>query len=292
MRGVRVGGQALPDGVVMRTARAWAVARADGTVETGELPPSRTVRTPVLRVLSGVVLGLRVGFGRSGRTRRRSPLTGRLLVSLLATELAVVALDWVAGRMGLPRWGAPLAAGVICLAALAVFRAAAPGPQWAYHGAEHKAVSAYEADCDLDDVDAVLRCSRIHPRCGTNLVLWIAMAAPLAQRLPGVAQVVAYPLLLGVIAELLSLAARRPQWLVSRVLVAPGMLLQEFVTTTEPSREQQRIGCVALSACLERHHAIVSDPAHQPNDEQDDEDEYHGSEADIHGRPVPVVPAV
>ena len=72
MTRVKVGGQALPDGVVMRTSHAWAVARADGTVETGAVPQSRLGHIPVLRVLSGVLLGLRVGFGRRRTGPRRA----------------------------------------------------------------------------------------------------------------------------------------------------------------------------------------------------------------------------
>ena len=48
---------------------------------------------------------------------------------------------------------------------------------------------------------------RVHPRCGTNLVLWVAMAAPLTHGLPGPAQLLVFPVLLGAIAELMSLAA-------------------------------------------------------------------------------------
>ena len=107
-------------------------------------------------------------------------------------------------------------------------------------------------------------------------------------RLPGAAQVFAFPLLVGAIAELVSLAARHPRALLSRAAMAPGLLLQAAMTTTEPSWEQQRIGCVALEACLERHHRELSDATRQENDQQDDEDEYDGSDADIHGRPVPV----
>src|SRR3954465_10087890 len=66
---VRVGGQALPDGVVMRTATAWAVARSDGSIEVGDVPPAKLTRVPVVRVIAGLIVGLRVGFGRKGRTR-------------------------------------------------------------------------------------------------------------------------------------------------------------------------------------------------------------------------------
>jgi uncharacterized protein YqhQ len=292
---VKVGGQALPDGVVMRTARAWAVARADGSVETGVIPPSPFEQIPVLRVLAGVVLGLRVGFRRSRLGRRRAPgVPGRLLLSLLATELVVLGLGATAGHLGMPRWGRPVTGAVICLVALFVFRLFAPSAQWSYHGAEHKAVRAYEAGCDVDDVDAVLTYSRVHPRCGTNLVPWMAVALPLVQRYPGALQLALFPLLLGGVAEIVSLAARHPSSVLSRAIVAPGTLLQAAVTTAEPTWAQQRIGCLALAACLERHHACLaatsSGAPHEEHDEDDDQYEDDGADADIHGRPVPVRP--
>jgi uncharacterized protein YqhQ len=252
-----VGGQALPDGVVMRTSRAWAVARADGSVHSGVIPPSRTARIPVLRVVCGLLVGLRIGFARPKGPRPQGSRTGQFVLALVLTEVAVLALDRAAGELGAPRYAAPLVAGLICLVALVVFRAIAPGPQWSYHGAEHKAVTAYEHGCDLDDVDRVLTYTRLHPRCGTNLVLWVAMAAPFAQRLSLGWQLLAYPLLLGAIAEMLSLAARHPHRLLSRIAVAPGMAIQAAITTTEPTLLQQQVGCRALAACLDQHAAVV-----------------------------------
>src|SRR5689334_5871043 len=58
----RVGGQALADGVFMRTGRAWAIARADGSVEVGTFPSSPLARIPVLRVIASLVPGLALGL--------------------------------------------------------------------------------------------------------------------------------------------------------------------------------------------------------------------------------------
>jgi len=256
-RPIRVGGQALPDGVVMRTSRAWAVARSDGSVHSGVIAPSRFGRIPVLRVLTGLVVGLRIGFARPKGPRPTGSRTGQFVLSLVATELAVLGLDRVAGLLHAPQYASPVVAGCICLVALVVFRVIAPGPQWSYHGAEHKAVTAYEHGCDLDDVDRVLTYTRLHPRCGTNLVLWVAMAAPFAQKLSLSGELLAYPLLLGAIAELLSLAARHPERMLSRIAVAPGMAMQAAITTTEPTRLEQQVGCRALAACLDRHAAVI-----------------------------------
>jgi uncharacterized protein YqhQ len=260
---VRVGGQALPDGVVMRTSRAWAVARADGTVQRGSLPPPRMSRIPVLRVLAGLVVGLRVGLGggqgRHGRgsMRRNWPF----LRGLLAAEVAVITLTAAASRLHTPRLLAPLTGVAMCLVALAVFRIVAPSSQWRFHGAEHKAVAAFEAGCDVEDTAAVLTYSRVHPRCGTNLVLWAVLVAPVAQGLPVAGQLLAFPLLLGAVAEVISIASRYPHNLLSRILLAPGMLLQAVVTTAEPSPAEQVIGCRALAACLELHAAVALVPA-------------------------------
>lgn len=248
---VKVGGQALPDGVVMRTATAWAVARSDGSIEVGDVPPVKLTRVPVLRVITGLVVGLKVGFGRKGRSR--STMTWPFVRGLVITEAVAFGLDIAAGRLHLPRMAAPLIGALMCLVALIVFRMVAPSAQWRFHGAEHKAVTAYEKGCDLADAGAVMTYSRVHPRCGTNLVVWAALAAPLAQRLPMLGQVLAFPLILGTVAELLSWAARHPSSPVSRVLVAPGMALQAGLTTTEPTLDEQRVACRALEACLERH---------------------------------------
>src|SRR5207248_9949611 len=69
----RVGGQALADGVLMRTSAAWAVARADGSVEVGPFPKARLAKVPVLRVVVGLVPALAMGvraLANRGRRKR------------------------------------------------------------------------------------------------------------------------------------------------------------------------------------------------------------------------------
>ncbi len=45
-----------------------------------------------------------------------------------------------------------------------------------YHGAEHKAISCYEADEPLTPANAQ-RHSRLHPRCGTSFLLIVMVVA-------------------------------------------------------------------------------------------------------------------
>jgi uncharacterized protein YqhQ len=255
---VKVGGQALPDGVLMRTGRAWAVARADGSVTTGDVAPARWERIPILRVVASLGQAVRLGFGpATGGIRRRSP-GWPLIRALLLTEATAALFTWAisAGHIALGgRWMAGIAVWVV---AIAVFRVTSPARQWQYHGAEHKAVTAYEKGVPLDDTAAVLGCSRIHPRCGTNLMPWLAVFSPVVGGIPWAMQPVAFVLLLAVAAETMTLASKRPDSAAARLLLVPGFFLQRTVTTREPTAEQQSIGCRALQACLDRHHGAVA----------------------------------
>jgi len=141
--------------------------------------------------------------------------------------------------------------------ALAVFRLTTPSRQWRYHGAEHKAVRAHENHISLEATDRVLACSRIHPRCGTNLVVWMAIAAVWLGRLALVFQLPAILVTLACVAEALSWAGRHPRALAAKLLLTPGQLLQRFLTTSEPTWAEQNVACRALTACLAVHARIV-----------------------------------
>lgn len=247
MRGavVKVGGQALVDGVLMRSDRVWAIARADGSVEVGELEPKRFGRVPGLRVLAGIVGGFRLVFARPGRRRTDR----RLLWALLGIEAVVVAVGWFLGDVAAPAW----ASIVMSFTTLVALRLATPRSLWRYHGAEHKAVAAHEAGVDLGDLQAVLACSRVHNRCGTNLVVVMLLAGALLMGVSPVLQVPAFLALLALSAEVVSLAAKRPRFLVSRLVLVGGRAVQRWLTTAEPTPAEQAVGCRALAAVLAVH---------------------------------------
>ncbi|HEX2700522.1 MAG TPA: DUF1385 domain-containing protein [Acidimicrobiales bacterium] len=261
---VRIGGQALADGVLMRTSRAWAVARDDGSVQVGTLPVRRTSNVPVLRFLVGLVGGMRLAVGRgmlgrgagaavSAGARRRN---GRFLWALLAVEVVGLAFAFLVDGRSLPAWAGVAATAGPWVLAFAVLRLASPASLWRYHGAEHKAVAAHEVGVSMDDVGAVLACPRVHDRCGTNLV-FLAMVGGLALTgVPAAFQVPAFLALMATTAEAVTQAAGRPRSPVSRVVLAGGRGLQRFVTTAEPSAAEQAVGCRALAACLAEHHRV------------------------------------
>lgn len=257
--GLRVGGMAFGNGVLMRAGRHWAWARADGSVLHGVLPARlarlRVSRVLLLRSVAGFVemLALSAHLHRLNGARR----TGRLLLWLAVLLAASAGLSVVV--QGLVHQ--QLLAGIILqlaglLLALAVLQLGMGPEVWRYHGAEHKAVNAYEAGADLDDAVAVSAFSRIHDRCGTNLVAVVVplslLLVPLGEGPAG--QIVAPAAALVCIAaalELFRLLQCHPRWLLSRAVLALGRALQRAVTTRDPRPEQLALACAALTRVVE-----------------------------------------
>lgn len=128
------------------------------------------------------------------------------------------------------------------------------GRVFAYHGAEHKAVNAYEARAPLE-VTAVRTFSRFHPRCGTSFILIVMIVAivvfsflgrpPLLLRV--LTRVALIPLVAGVSYEIIRAGARY-RWF--RPLVIPGFWLQRL-TTREPDDTQLSVAIRALREVVE-----------------------------------------
>ncbi len=129
---------------------------------------------------------------------------------------------------------------------------------FAYHGAEHKAVHAYEAGVPLE-VEEVRRFSTAHSRCGTAflllvVVLSIVVFAPLgALGLPFwgrvASRILLVPVLAGLSYELIRLAAKNEHRPVVRALLAPALLLQRL-TTQPPDDGMLEVAIVALKRAV------------------------------------------
>jgi uncharacterized protein YqhQ len=121
-----------------------------------------------------------------------------------------------------------------------------------YHGAEHKAINAYEAGAQLD-VEHVKKYSRLHPRCGTSfLFIVLIISIVLFTLMPnyGYVERITYrvaliPVIAGISYELLRLSGKYRHNIVSRVLTAPGMGFQ-LLTTKEPSDDMLEVSIKAV----------------------------------------------
>jgi uncharacterized protein YqhQ len=128
---------------------------------------------------------------------------------------------------------------------------------FAYHGAEHKTINAYEHGAALEP-EAVARYSRTHTRCGTGfllivLVIFVLLATlmgrpPLLLRL--LSRIVLIPFVTGISYEFLKLTARLyDRSILVRILVEPALLLQRL-TTREPDLGMLEVSIKALQEVL------------------------------------------
>lgn len=127
---------------------------------------------------------------------------------------------------------------------------------FAYHGAEHKSISCWEQDLPLHPQEAAT-CSRLHPRCGTSFLLLVVALSILIFSLFTPANLLAklllrlafLPLLAGAAYELTRWTAKSKSPLATLVL-APGLMLQKL-TTREPDLEQLEVAIAALTAVVD-----------------------------------------
>jgi uncharacterized protein YqhQ len=132
------------------------------------------------------------------------------------------------------------------------------GRVYAYHGAEHKTVHAYEAGEPLT-VEAIQAHTTAHARCGTafilivvfvSVVIFSVLGRPSSLWLRLGSRILFLPLISGIAYEWLKFSARHESAWWARVLVAPGLAMQRL-TTREPEDAMVEVAVVALKRVLE-----------------------------------------
>jgi len=128
---------------------------------------------------------------------------------------------------------------------------------FAYHGAEHKTVNAYEAGVPLD-VESVKMYSTAHARCGTAFLFIVLVVAIFVFALVGqpslwiriLSRIALIPVIAVISYEIMKFGASHSRNRVVRVLLAPGLLLQTM-TTREPDDSQTEAAISALNEVIE-----------------------------------------
>ncbi len=143
---------------------------------------------------------------------------------------------------------------------------------FAYHGAEHKTINAYEAGAPLTP-DSVAKFSTAHTRCGTGfllsvMIISILVFAPfhfdnLFLRLAS--RILLVPVVAGIAYEFMRFNAGHQHWAWVRWITQPGLLLQRL-TTREPEPAMLECAIAALKPVLAADGIVVESvaaPAHQ-----------------------------
>jgi len=135
---------------------------------------------------------------------------------------------------------------------------------FAYHGAEHKVVNAYEAGVPLE-VESVKNYSTAHARCGTAFLFIVLIVAIFVFALFGqptlwiriLSRIALIPVIAVIGYEIMKFGASHIENPVVRVLLAPGLLLQS-ITTREPDDSQIEAAIAALNEVIKIDRAADS----------------------------------
>ena len=282
------GGQAVLEGVMIRGPRHATVVcrRPDGTIaaQSKDLATTYTSwaqRLPLVRGVVTLAETLHLGFwaliyssnvaleedGDHSAEEEGAGVMGALILVLTLTIAIglfflapVFAGRWIEGQVNPDIIGVVLE-GVIRLVLLLGYLTLIG--QWgemrrvfAYHGAEHKTIAAWEAGRDLT-VAAVRPFSRAHPRCGTSFLLVVAVVAiivftalgtpPLWWRITS--RIVFVPVIAGIAYEAIRLGGAYRHKRIVGWLFAPNLWLQAL-TTREPVDDQIEIAIAAMEHAL------------------------------------------
>jgi len=274
------GGQAVIEGVMMRGSQSVAIAmRAPDNLIVVHTEPlsalyrSKLLKIPFLRGLIGLWDALGLGMraltiSANVQTGEDEKLEGPALYLTLGLSLALgIGIFFLAPALvgqfsekwfHLNAWWGNLIEGLIRLLLLV-------GYIWgvghipdirrvfAYHGAEHKTINAFEAGAELTPQN-VSRHSLEHPRCGTSFLLTLVLLSvvlfsllgplPLSWRL--LSRILMLPVLAGLAYEYIRWTAHHLDSQLVRWLIRPNMALQHL-TTREPSLEMLEVSIAAFN---------------------------------------------
>lgn len=279
------GGQAVIEGVMMRGRKHMAIAvrNPQGKIVLHSEPLNPRIyasfinKVPFLRgfvlLWDALVLGMRslmysadVAVGEE-----EAEFSGPIAWGTVAFSLALAVAIFFVSPLGLisllnrffdvPILAQHLIEGVVRLALFLAY-------VWAisflddirrvfgYHGAEHKAINAYEQGVELTP-EKVAHCSIVHPRCGTAFLLIVMVISIFVFALVGdpnlwikiLSRIVLIPVIAGIAYEFLKFSAAHQANPIIKILIAPGLALQGM-TTREPDLSMLEVSIAALKKLL------------------------------------------
>ena len=285
---MRVGGQAVMEGVMMRSPNFWgmAVRTPKGELDVQAEPfrsvtrKSKLFRLPVVRGFLSLAetlwLGMRalalstnIALGEDEDLSKKEiaitmifGLGLAFLLFLAAPVLGTKGIGWLLGNsienpILFNLVEGALRIGIFMVYLLGITAASKDIKRFfAYHGAEHKAIKVYERGEEMVPANA-RKLDTSHVRCGTSFILYVLVMSILVFSLLPIdwwveaiaARVVVIPLVAGLAFEFIMWSARNQANPIVRVLVWPGLQLQKL-TTREPTDDQVEVAMASLKKVL------------------------------------------
>ncbi|MBD3290926.1 DUF1385 domain-containing protein [candidate division KSB1 bacterium] len=125
-----------------------------------------------------------------------------------------------------------------------------------YHGAEHKSIFTYEDNKDLT-IENANSYKPYHPRCGTSFIIMVLLVSIIVFMFLGRPETIAdrlirlafVPLIGGISYELIKLSDKRKNNPLVKAFIAPGLWMQK-ITAREPDESMLEVAIVALKGSL------------------------------------------
>ncbi len=298
-----IGGQAVIEGVMMRGKYNWAVAvRTPGggihceSHDLATAPHRRPwLAKPIVRgvvalydTISLAMKAIGISASYSGESEEEQ-LTDRevgfvmvfgvLLAIGLFIVLPYIATNLLVGRLQDQPFKWNLVDGILRLLVLfgyifLISRMKDVKRLFAYHGAEHKTIHAFEHHVPLE-ADDVQQFGTAHVRCGTSFLLMVMVVAlivylfvpfrlilanlgvtnPLAMTtLTLLIRILLLPVIAGLAYEVIRYAGKHEDTGLVKVLLWPGMQLQRM-TTSEPDESMVEVAIAAVKPIIARERA-------------------------------------
>ncbi|MGI8606105.1 MAG: DUF1385 domain-containing protein [Gaiellaceae bacterium] len=284
-----IGGQAVLEGVMMRSPTAWSVAvrKPNGQIAEVNRPVSsallehRWLRIPVIRGVVALGESLTIGFralaiSANYAAQDEDAAEGDVQIELSKAQLAfafaiaigfalllfkvspALITNWLPidnnGLFVVVEGLIRVTIFVIYLVVLSLL----PDLRrvFQYHAAEHKVINAYEAGEELVPAK-VAPYSLLHVRCGTAFLLYVMVVAIFVFAFVGqpawywliASRIMLLPLIAGIAYEIIRFAGKNATNPALKGLLAPGMWLQRL-TTREPSLDQIEVSIRARKEVL------------------------------------------
>jgi uncharacterized protein YqhQ len=290
------GGQAVIEGVMMRGRRSVAVAvrRPNGEITVrqdplGSLSASRFREIPFLRgiviLAETLIIGVRALFYSasvaveeedeqeiSSAVLWGSMAVGVILALVLFLAIPLLIIHYLVD----PHVSSPVVGnvvdGVIRLIIFLIYLKAISmmteiRKVFAYHGAEHATINAYEAG-EVLEVDRVRDYGTAHSRCGTSFLLFVLVIAIIAHAFLGdpplllrfLERLAILPAIAAVSYELIRFSAGHVSNRIVSVMLAPGLALQSM-TTRKPDDRQIEVAISALKRVIADDVESSAEPA-------------------------------
>ena len=275
MSEIKIGGQAVIDGVTMRSENFVCTSVRD---EKGKIrsrlrkfqsvtQKNKLLKFPILRGVVSLVEMLSIGFSElqwsAQQAVEEEELSNKeifftILISIIIAIAVFKYLPWMIANLISNYFNTSYVVLNIIDGVLKIGLMADVKTLFQYHGAEHKAVSCYESKKKLTPVNAD-KFTTIHPRCGTTFVIIVFVVSVFVYvLLPSTfsfwenlgLRILLLPVVAGIAFELIRLSGKYyDKSAIVRAVMWPGLQFQRL-TTNEPDKKQLEVAIASLKKCM------------------------------------------